>query len=125
MSWVDCEDVAAVAAQCLLNHARHAGGTYRLGYDAKTYHDIAKLLSEILDTPYRYEPRPPREFLTRVLALGADPAYMKCVFDSYTDLTNGRHERADETSDTFSTLVGHAPRMLKEFIRDHADAFRY
>jgi NAD(P)H dehydrogenase (quinone) len=125
MSWVDCEDVAAVATQCLLDPVRHASCTYRLGYDAKTYEDIAKLMSETLGKPYRYEPRPPLEFLTRVLSLGADPAYMKCVFDSYTDFTNGRHERADELFDNFAALVGRQPRLLSDFIRDHADEFRY
>src|SRR3984957_3492673 len=36
LSWVDCEDVAAVAAACLLDPATHAGRTHRLGYEAKT-----------------------------------------------------------------------------------------
>jgi NAD(P)H dehydrogenase (quinone) len=125
LSWVDCEDVAAVATECLLNPGRHGTHTYRLGYDAKTYNDIAELMSEKLGKPYRYEARPPLDFLTRVLALGADPAYMKCVFDSYTDFTNGRHERADEVFDNFPELVGRPPRMLSDFIRDHADEFRY
>jgi NAD(P)H dehydrogenase (quinone) len=125
MSWVDCADVAAVAAQCLLHPDRHATCTYRLGYDAKTYNQIAQLMYETLGKPYRYEPRPPLEFLTQVLGLGADPAYMKCVFESYTDFTNGRNERADEVFDNFPALVGRPPRMLSDFIRDHADEFRY
>jgi NAD(P)H dehydrogenase (quinone) len=125
LSWVDCEDVAAVAAQCLLNPARHAGNTYRLGYDAKTYDDIAQSMSAVLGKPFRYEPRPPLEFLTRVLALGADPAYMKCVFDSYTDFTNGNNERADEVFDNFPALVGRQPHMFSDFVRNHADEFRY
>jgi NAD(P)H dehydrogenase (quinone) len=125
LSWVDCEDVASVAARCLLAPERHEGHTYRLGYDAKTYADIAQLMSRTLARTFSYEPRPPIEFLTSVLALGADPAYMKCVFDSYTEFTNGRHERADETFDNFQEIVGRAPRMLSDFIRDHADDFRY
>lgn len=43
----------------------------------------------------------PSEFLRNVLAAGAEPAYMKCVFDSYTDLTNGKDIGADETFDNF------------------------
>lgn len=125
LSWVDCEDVAAVAAECLLNPHQHATHTYRLGYDAKTYNEIAELMSEQLGRPFRYESRPPLYFLTQVLALGADPAYMKCVFDNYNDLTNGRHERADEVFDNFRDLVGRPPRMLSDFIRDHANEFLY
>jgi NAD(P)H dehydrogenase (quinone) len=125
LSWVDCEDVAAVASACLLNPDRHEGNTYRLGYDAKTYDDIAQMMSTTVGKPFRYEPRPPLEFLTRVLALGADPAYMKCVFDSYNNFSNGRHELADEVFDNFPSLVGRAPRLLSDFIRDHVNEFKY
>src|ERR1700733_15265829 len=55
LSWVDCEDVAAVASQCLVNPAPHVGSTYRLGYDARTYDDIAKIMSRVLGKPFRYE----------------------------------------------------------------------
>jgi NAD(P)H dehydrogenase (quinone) len=125
LSWVDCEDVAAVAAQCLLNPARHAGNTYRLGYDAKTYEDIAQVMTETLGKSFRYEARPPAEFLSHVLTAGAEPAYMKCVFDSYTDFTNGVAEKADEVFDNFPALVGREPRLLSDFVRKHADQFRY
>jgi NAD(P)H dehydrogenase (quinone) len=125
LSWVDCEDVAAVAAKCLLHPDLHATHTYRMGYEAKTYDDIAHLMTEAVGQPFRYEPRPPLNFLTRVLALGADPSYMKSVFDSFTDFTNRQAERSDEVFDNFQTLVGRPPRLLADFVRDHADAFRY
>jgi uncharacterized protein YbjT (DUF2867 family) len=125
LSWVDCEDVAAVASQCLLNPVRHVGSTYRLGYDAKTYEEIAQIMRDTLGESFRYEARPPSEFLSHVLAAGAEPAYMKCVFDSYTDFTNGVGERADEVFDNFPALVGRLPRLLSDFVRHHADQFRY
>lgn len=125
LSWVDARDVAAVAARCLLDPARHRGNTYRLGYDAKTYDEIAALISATLGKPFRYERRPPLEFLSAALAGGAEPAYMKSVFDSYTDFTNGLDEGADETFDNFPSLVGHRPRTVTDFIRDYAGRFRY
>jgi len=125
LSWVDCEDVAAVASECLLNPSRHIGNTYRLGYEAKTYEDIAQVMRDTLGQSFRYEARPPSEFLSHVLAAGADPAYMKCVFDSYTDFTNGVAEKADEVFDNFPALVGRQPRLLSDFVSDHADQFRY
>lgn len=125
LSWVDCIDVAAVAAECLLRPADHAGNTYRLGYDAKTGDEIADLMSRAVGQPFRYEARPPIEFLTHALAARAEPAYMKCVFDNYTDLTNGLDEQADETFENFPTLVGRSPRMLADFVREHADELRY
>jgi NAD(P)H dehydrogenase (quinone) len=117
--------VAAVASECLLNPARHVGNTYRLGYDAKTYEEIAQIMGDTLGKSFRYEARPPSEFLSHVLAAGAEPAYMKCVFDSYTDFTNGVGEKADEVFDNFPALVGRPPRLLSDFVSHHADQFRY
>ena len=125
LSWVDCGDVAAVASECLLNPSRHIGNTYRLGYEAKTYEDIAQVMRDTLGQSFRYEARPPSEFLSHVLAAGAEPAYMKCVSDSYTDFTNGVAEKADEVFDNFPALVGRQPRLLSDFVSDHADQFRY
>lgn len=125
LSWVDCDDVAAVAAACLLDPEKHSGMTYRLGYEAKTYDELAEVFSEVLGQPFRYEPRSPSEFLENMLAAGAEPAYMKCVFDSYTDLTNGVDIHSDEIFDNFPALVGRAPLTLADFARRHADRFRY
>lgn len=125
LSWVDCDDVAAVASACLVNPPKHAGKTYRLGYEAKTYHEVAEVFSETLGQPFTYEPQPPSDFLRNVLAAGAEPAYMKCVFDSYTDLTNGVDIKSDETFEGFAELTGRPPRTLADFARKHAELFRY
>ena len=125
MSWVDCDDVAAVAATCLLDPTGHAGRTYRMGYEARTYGDIAGILTAVLGQPFRYEPRPAEEFLANVLAAGAEPAYMKCVFDSYSALAAGQRERSDEVFDGFEAIVGRPPSTLAEFVARHADRFRY
>ena len=125
LSWVDCYDVAAVAAECLMKPEAHAWMTYRLGYEAKTYDELAEIFTSVLAQPFRYEPRPPAEFLRNVLAAGAEPAYMKCVFDSYTDLTNGKDIGANATFDNFADLTGRLPRSLTDFVTRYADHFRY
>jgi NAD(P)H dehydrogenase (quinone) len=125
LSWVDCGDVAAVAAACLVHPEKHAGKTYRLGYEAKTYYELAEVFAEVLGQPFSYEPQPPSDFLRNVLAAGAEPAYMKCVFDSYTDLTNGKDIGADETFDNFPMITGRQPATLADFARRYADRFRY
>jgi uncharacterized protein YbjT (DUF2867 family) len=125
LSWVDVHDLASVAAECLLNPSRHRGNTYRLGYEAKTYHEIASLMSAVLGQPFRYEARPPLEFLSTILAAGAEPAYMKSVFDSYADFTNGLDEGADDTFANFPALLGRPPRTFADFIREHAATFKY
>jgi uncharacterized protein YbjT (DUF2867 family) len=125
LSWVDCDDVAAVAAVCLADPETHAGMTYRLGYEAKTYYELAEVFTDVIGQPFTYEPRPPSEFLRTVLAVGAEPAYMKCVFDSYTDLTNGIDLRSDEVFGNFPQITGRSPLTLADFAQRHADRFRY
>jgi NAD(P)H dehydrogenase (quinone) len=87
-SWVDIEDVSAVAAACLLDPEKHHGQTYRLGYEAATYDEIATIFTEVIGQPFSYEARSPEEFYRNVLAAGAEPAYMKCVFDSFHSLVS-------------------------------------
>jgi NAD(P)H dehydrogenase (quinone) len=125
LSWVDCDDVAAVATACLTDPERHAGKTYRLGYEAKNYHEVAETFTEVLGQPFSYEHRPPSEFLRNVLAAGAEPAYMKCVFDSYSDLTEGKDLGADQVFDNFTCITGGHPRTIADFARRYADRFRY
>lgn len=125
LSWVDCDDVATIAAVCLANPELHAGKTYRLGYEAKTYYELAEIFSDVLDQPFLYAPQPPSDFLRNVLAAGAEPAYMKCVFDSYTDMTNGKDIGSAEIFDNFLQLTGRAPRTLSDFAHRYAERFRY
>jgi NAD(P)H dehydrogenase (quinone) len=125
LSWVDIEDVSDVAAASLLDPAKHGGQTYRMGYEAVTYDDIAKIFAEVLGQPFSYEPRPPEEFYRNVLAAGAEPAYMKCVFNSYSDFTAGRGERVDEIFDNLPSILGKKPRTFAQFAAKYADKFRY
>jgi NAD(P)H dehydrogenase (quinone) len=125
LSWVDCEDVAAAAAACLLDPVKHGGQTYRLGYEARTCGEIAEIFTRVLGQPFTYEPRPPEEFYRNVLAAGAEPAYMKCVSDSFADFTAGRSQGADEVFDNFPAITGKNPRTLADFARTHESKFRY
>ena len=124
-SWVDIEDVSAVAAACLLDPERHKGQTYRMGYEAATYDEVAAIFTRVIGQPFSYEARPPKEFYQNVLAAGAEPSYMKCVFDSYTELTDGTAIKPDEVFDNLPATIGRKPRTLADFATKHADTFRY
>jgi NAD(P)H dehydrogenase (quinone) len=125
LSWVDIEDVSAVAAASLLDPKKHAGQTYRMGYEAATYCEIAKIFAQVLGQPFSYEPRSPDDFYRNVLAAGAEPAYMKCVFDSYSDFTAGRGERVDEIFDNLPAILGRKPRKIADFVKKYEARFRY
>jgi NAD(P)H dehydrogenase (quinone) len=85
ISWVDCNDVAAVAAVALKHPEVHAGKTYHLGYEARSYPEIAAILSQVIGQTFTDEPRPPEEFLDQMLTAGADSAYMRCVYQNWID----------------------------------------
>jgi NAD(P)H dehydrogenase (quinone) len=122
---VDVEDVATAAAACLLDPKKHNGQTYRMGYEAATYDEVAAIFTKVLGQPFSYEARPPEEFYRNVLAAGAEPAYMKCVFDSYIELTSGKAVKPDEVFDNLPGIIGRKPRMLADFARKYADVFKY
>jgi NAD(P)H dehydrogenase (quinone) len=125
LSWVDIEDVSEVAAASLLNPGEHKDQTYRMGYEAATYDEIAKIFTQVIGQSFSYEPRSPAEFYRNVIKAGAEAAYMKCVFDSYSDFTAGRGERVDEVFNNLPAIIGRKPRSIADFAKKYADRFRY
>jgi NAD(P)H dehydrogenase (quinone) len=124
LSWVNCDDVAAVAAACLLQPEAHHASTYRMGYEAMDYHQVAGVLTEVVGQPFRYEAQAPEAFLKNVLAAGAEPAYMQCVYQSYRDFTDGKLV-GSEVFHNLPSLIGREPKTLADLVRTHMSAFRY
>jgi NAD(P)H dehydrogenase (quinone) len=119
------KDVAAVAAVVLQHPEMHAGKVYHLGYDAKTYPEIADILTRVVGQKFTYESRPPKEFLDEMLAAGADVAYMSCVYQNWIDYEARAIPRADAVYDNFFALTGRNPRTWVEFAKENAAAFQY
>lgn len=125
LSWVDAEDVALVAVQALLHPERHAGQTYRLGYDAKSYGEIAAIMQQALGEPFRYEALPPEIFLENMRAAGAEMAYMGCVYEHYKRYAAHTIPGADDTFDNFPGIMGQEPVRWVDFVQKHRAAFAY
>ena len=125
LSWVDVEDVAQVAALALAHPDVHGGQTYRLGYDAKSFGDIAFLMTSIIGKPFRYEPLPPEVFLQAMRDTGAEMAYMSCVYDHYKRYAAGTIPGADDTFDNFPHLTERQPTRWADFIEKHRAELAY
>ena len=125
LSWVDVDDVAHVAALALAYPELHAGKTYRLGYDAASFGDLAALMTDIVGQPFHYEPLPPEVFLHNMQAAGADMAYMNCVYDHWKRYAAGTIPGADDTFDNFPAITGEQPTSLADFISRHRAEFAY
>ncbi|MDB5580247.1 MAG: hypothetical protein JWR80_5423 [Bradyrhizobium sp.] len=125
ISWVDCDDVAAVAAVVLKHPEAHAGKTHHLGYDARSHSEIAEILTQVTGQPFTNESRPPEEFLEQMLAAGADPAYMRCVYQNWIDYEAKAIPGQDAVYGNFLELTGRNPTTWTEFAKAHAAAFEY
>ncbi len=124
ISWVDCDDVAAVAAECLLHPEEHGGRTYRLASDVKSYRDVAATLTEVLGQPFAYEARPADEFLKAVLAAGADAAYMHSAYENYAKYSAGQEPEPGADFTVMASILGRQGTSWADFAARHADALR-
>lgn len=125
ISWVDIGDIAEVAIETLSRPDLHAGQTYRLGYDALTYEELAALMTSIIGQPFRYEARPPELFLQDMISSGAEMAYMGCVYDHYKRYAADTIPGADDTFDNFIAITGRQPTRWIDFIARHKADFAY
>lgn len=125
ISWVDIDDLAQVAALALARPDQHGGKTYRLGYDAVTYDELASLMTSIIGKPFRYEPLAPEVFLHAMESAGADMAYMGCVYDHWKRYAAGTIPGADDTFDNFPEIAGRQPTRWADFIEKHRAELTY
>jgi len=118
-SWIDCDDLALVAAHALREPEKYAGQVIPLGYDAKTFDEIAEILAQVTGQPFSAEAHPPEEFLEGALAAGADPAYITCVYTQFKLNGIGAIPDADATFNNFESITGRQPTTWHTFARRH------
>ncbi|MEO0768943.1 MAG: SDR family oxidoreductase [Cyanobacteria bacterium J06649_4] len=114
-SWIDCNDLALVAAHALREPEKYAGQVIPLGYDAQTFDEVAEILSQVMGRAIAAEARPPEEFLENALAAGADLAYMTCVYTQFKLNGEGAIPDADATFDNFEAITGRPPTTWQAF----------
>jgi NAD(P)H dehydrogenase (quinone) len=125
ISWVDTDDVAAVAAACLTDTEQHAGQVYRLASDVKTYEEVAAEISAVIGKPFVYEPRPASEFLDKALAAGADHAYMYSAYENYALYSEGKEPEPGAPFSVMETILGRPGTTWRQFVEKHRTQFDY
>lgn len=123
LSWVDCRDVAKMAIQCLSHPTQHHGQTYRLGHDAKTYAEIAQIITEETGIDYRYEAEDPELFWKIAVQNQLELTYMKSIYDHYVAHAQHKIPNADATFSHFSEVTAQQPTDIRQFIRQHLSRF--
>lgn len=124
-SWVDSDDLALVAAETLRRSEVHAGKIYSLGYDTATMSEVAEILTEVIGKPYRVENYSPEEFLEKMLKLGAEPAYIHCVYTQLKLNIANQIPNADTTFDNFEAITGHKSTNWREFVAKNREELSY
>ncbi|MEJ3653127.1 NmrA family NAD(P)-binding protein [Actinomycetes bacterium KLBMP 9759] len=123
-SWVDTDDLAAVAAEVLRDPADHQGRSYGLGTEVAAPADIAEMIGDATGNPWRYEAREPADFYAAMTANGADPVYMACVSNVFERTREGSVPDGSDVFDTVERVVGRAPITLQAFVERHITHFR-
>ena len=124
-SWTDSDDLALVAAHTLRKPETYAAQIIPLGYDAKTFDEVAQILSEVVGQPFYAQAHTPEEFLENSLSTGADPAYMNSVYTQFKLNTTGQIPNADATFDNFEAITGRKPMTWREFAQKHRHELKY
>jgi uncharacterized protein YbjT (DUF2867 family) len=123
IGWSDAEDVAAVAAAALRDPEQHAGQTYSLSSDVATMDDVAALIGEATNSPWRYQALEPEVFFERITGMGADAYYMAGVRNGFIRTIDGALPELSEVYDNIRALTSREPSTLRNYINRNRGAF--
>lgn len=122
VAFVDTRDLAEAAALCLLDPEAHQGQAYSLtGAQALSLQEVAQLLSDALGRPIRYEPASIPGYIRHLRRQGAPAAQIAVMTALHVGLRFGQGALIDPT---LPRLLGHPPRSMQEYVRDHIELWR-
>lgn len=120
-SFVDARDIGAVAALALTEPG-HTGRAYDLtGSGALAYDDVADVFSGVLDRRITYADPSVVAFVRRMRSRGTPLPFVVVMLGIYTTARLGFAARV--TRDV-ETLLDREPIAMRQFVAEHADAFR-
>jgi uncharacterized protein YbjT (DUF2867 family) len=119
VSWVDTRDLGEAAARAFLTEDARGQAWLLTGREARTYQEVAGLLSEELGRSIRYQPASVPGYLyhlRRRRGLPWAPAVVYTVL--HTAIRMGAERRVDPT---LAAVLGRPPRTIADTITDHLD----
>lgn len=122
LGMIDVRDIAELAARILTDGPQHHDGkTYTpTGPQSASFADVAQRLTRILGKPVDYMPVSDETRRRTLLGHGI-PAWIADMVIEYSQAYAAGW--GDHTSSDFLDIVGHPPRDVDDFIRDHVAAF--
>jgi uncharacterized protein YbjT (DUF2867 family) len=121
-AFVDARDIAAVAAEALVNPETHAGRAYELtGPAALAMGEVADVLSRVLGRAIRYVDPGEDGYRQALEANGLPPALAGTFTYLYAVVVKSGW--AAGTSEDVARVLGRAPTSFEQFARDHVSAW--
>jgi uncharacterized protein YbjT (DUF2867 family) len=120
-AFVDADDIAAVAAETLLNPGAHSGARYRLtGPQALTFGEVAEIIASVCGRPVFYNDIDQETWISGALAAGvpADYAVMLRWLTGAIIDGNGSVPAGD-----IEKVTGRPPATFREFAERNARAW--
>jgi uncharacterized protein YbjT (DUF2867 family) len=119
-SFIDVRDIAEIAAM-VLTASGHERQAYPLtGADALTYTEVAQIMTEELGRRIAYPATSALTFARRMRRQGYDWRFVLVMLAIYTTARLGF--AATVTPDA-ARLLGHAPRTMRDFVRDYRNCW--
>lgn len=116
-AFVDVRDVAQVAVDALVAPGSHQGQAYTLtGPEALSFSDAAGILSSELSETIRYQPASIPAYFLHLRRRGLPFGQVLVQTILHVGLRFGQAATVDQT---LERLLGHRPRTLQEYVRDH------
>ncbi|MBN9410034.1 MAG: NmrA family NAD(P)-binding protein [Burkholderiales bacterium] len=124
VGWIDVDDIASVAAEALLDPARHAGRTYPLCEDALDMEGVAAVLARESGLPYIAQSRSADQLLPALLKSGMEPVYAASLAAGTAAGAGGEGEDASTVHGTVLKVTGRAGTRWPEFARKNLERLR-
>jgi len=120
-AFVDTQDIAAVAVEAL-SEPGHEGYAYDItGPELLSYHDIARIFSEVLGKPVAYQDIPPIAAKQAMMGMGMPEWTADGVNQLMDQMRAGQYAKL---STAVEEVGKKEPVSLKAFLTEHAGAFR-
>lgn len=122
VAFIDVRDLAEVAVSALTNPAAHRGQTYTLtGSQALSFKQVAHILSDELARTIQYQPASIPRYMAHLVRRGMPLTQILVQTILHVGLRFGQ---AQAISPSLATLVGHRPRTMHDYVRDHRGLWR-
>lgn len=119
--FVDAADIAAVAVEALTEPG-HEGKAYEItGPELLDYHDVARIISQVIQKPVTYQDVPPSAARQAMLGMGMPEFNADGINELMDQLRAGDYARL---STPVSEVGKKEPNRLANFTRQHAATFK-